>query len=46
MMSKRRLPITPKSLSLTYFVGPAGAVALLCYPVQKMPMPPSRMADL
>jgi hypothetical protein len=44
MMSKRRLPITPKSLSLTYFVGPAGALALLS--VQKMPMLPSRMAGL
>jgi hypothetical protein len=29
MLSKRRLPITPGSLYLTYFAGPAGAVALL-----------------
>src|ERR1700716_6731 len=44
--SKRPLPITPKSLSLTYFVGPARRAPWRCYPVQKMPMPPSRMADL
>lgn len=29
MLSKHRLPITPGSLYLTYFAGPAGAVALL-----------------
>lgn len=29
MLSKRRLPVTPGSLYLTYFAGPAGAVALL-----------------
>jgi hypothetical protein len=29
MLSKRRLPITPGSLYLTYFAGSAGAVALL-----------------
>ena len=29
MLSKRRLPITPGSLYLTYFAGPAGAAALL-----------------
>jgi hypothetical protein len=29
MLSKRRLPITPGSLYLTYFAGPAGAVAVL-----------------
>jgi hypothetical protein len=29
MLSKRGLPITPGSLYLTYFAGPAGAVALL-----------------
>ena len=39
MLSKRRLPITPGSLYLTYFAGPAGA-ARLFYPVQKMPMLP------
>ncbi|MFL6791301.1 MAG: lytic transglycosylase domain-containing protein [Bradyrhizobium sp.] len=29
MLNRRRLPITPGSLYLTYFAGPAGAVALL-----------------
>jgi hypothetical protein len=29
MLSKRGLPVTPGSLYLTYFAGPAGAVALL-----------------
>jgi hypothetical protein len=29
MLSRRRLPVTPGSLYLTYFAGPAGAVALL-----------------
>jgi hypothetical protein len=32
MLNKRRLPITPGSLYLTYFAGPAGAVALLSGP--------------
>jgi len=29
MLNKRGLPVTPGSLYLTYFAGPAGAVALL-----------------
>jgi hypothetical protein len=32
LLSKRRLPITPGSLYLTYFAGPAGAAALLSGP--------------
>ena len=32
MLSKRGLPVTPGTLYLTYFAGPAGAVAILSVP--------------